>query len=103
MDQRRVTQQHIKETQQRWDTLSRRIEALKRDLSLELEGQRRVVYQEQLADLEAQRTQLEAELHALEQAARGISIPLYTCARRNWPTWTISWSATLTGKVTTPH
>ena len=49
----------------RWEILSRRIEAVKHDLALTLDGQSRVVLQTQLADLEREREALEAELERL--------------------------------------
>ena len=54
-------QQRIQEAQQQWGTLSKRIEAVKRDLALAQDGDSRVVLWEKLADLEQQRTEAEQE------------------------------------------
>ena len=66
LSQRQQIQQRIKEAQELWGTLSKRVEAVKRDLAIELDGERKVVLQKRLADLERQRAEVEAELERLE-------------------------------------
>lgn len=64
--QRRQIEQRINEANSSWEMWTTRIEAVKRDLSLELDGQRQVVLQARLQDLERERAQVEAELARLE-------------------------------------
>ncbi|MBN1580121.1 MAG: ATP-binding protein [Anaerolineae bacterium] len=59
-------ERRIQEARASWEISSRRIEAVKHDLALALDGQRHVVLQEQLADLEREREALESELERLE-------------------------------------
>jgi hypothetical protein len=68
-------QQRIKEVQSSWNILSERIEAVKRDLALALDGQRKVVLQLGLDNLEKERNELEQELKCLETGTQGAGNP----------------------------
>ncbi len=65
--------QRIKEARASWETISKRVEAVKRDLSLELDGQRKVVLEARLGDLEQERVAFEVELERLEAALRVVA------------------------------
>lgn len=66
MSQEQRIHKHIDETQELWNTLSVRIAAIKNDLAIELDGERKVVLQKRLADLERRRGDVEAKLKRLE-------------------------------------
>lgn len=66
MSQQERIQQRLKEARTSWEMLNRRIEAAKRDLALELDGQRKVVLQMRIGELEKERSELETELSRLE-------------------------------------
>ena len=74
MSQAKHIQQRIKEAQGTWDTLTKRIEAVKRDLVLELDGQKTVVLKERLSALEDDRRGLEDDMQALRQCLDSASI-----------------------------
>ena len=63
--------QRIQEAHASWDMLSKRIAALRRDLVLELDGERKIVLQERLDVLEQERRAVEAELERLSGLRRG--------------------------------
>lgn len=65
--------QHKQEALATWETLTRRIEALKRDLALELDGQHQVVLAAQLAELEQRRGEAEVELQRWEQELQALA------------------------------
>jgi len=60
------TQCRIKERQEHWNGLSRRIGAIRCDLAMELGSERKVVLQGQLKDLEKERCELEQEIWLLK-------------------------------------
>ena len=57
--------QHIKEAKNAWDSLTKRIEAIQKELGRTLDEERKVVLQDQLADLEKERAEIEAELEGM--------------------------------------
>lgn len=66
LSQQQQIQQRIKEAQELWSTLSKRIEAVKRDLSLELDSEKKVVLERRLSDLEKQRDKAETDLRRFD-------------------------------------
>ncbi|MBN1581203.1 MAG: CHAT domain-containing protein [Anaerolineae bacterium] len=64
--QRRQIEQRIREAESSLEMHNKLIEAIKRDLALELDGQRKIVLGMKLQDRERERDQVEAELARLE-------------------------------------
>lgn len=63
--------QKRKEATARYDNLNRRIEAVDRDISSEVDGERLATLREKRADLAAQRDAVSAEMTALERRTNG--------------------------------
>ncbi len=71
--QERRIRQYLKEAEKEWKGLSKLIEATKEDLALELEKQKKVVYQSQLNEWERKRTEIGKKIEHLEKDLQRIS------------------------------